>query len=144
MGKAKTLVGAQNGMDEDQAEDDPVVSPTDQGLGAAGDQRVVMHAGAVEGQAAFAAEGVIDGPEEGGPRGEDRDDELGQGHGEGIEVPGGMAEEAMEPGPVADADVAAGEDDLGDVAVAMGEDPAGDDHDEGLVGRGGEDGGEVL
>ena len=42
------------------------------------------------------------------------------------------------------ADVAAGEDDLGDVAVALREDPAGDDHDEGLVGRGGEDRGEVL
>jgi hypothetical protein len=36
-------------VDDDQAEDDPVVSPTDQGLGAAGDQWVVMHAGAVEG-----------------------------------------------------------------------------------------------
>jgi hypothetical protein len=31
-----------------------------------------------------------------------------------IEVPGGVAEEAMEPAPVADADLAAGEDDLGD------------------------------
>ena len=54
------------------------MSPTDQGLGATGDQRVVVHAGAVEGQPAFAAEGVIDGPEEGGARGEDRDDHLGQ------------------------------------------------------------------
>jgi len=29
-------------VDEDQAEDDPVVSPTDQCLGAAGDERVVI------------------------------------------------------------------------------------------------------
>ena len=99
-----------------------------------------MHAGAVEGQPAFAAEGVIDGPEEGGARGEDRDDQLGQAHGEGVDVPGGVAEEAMEPRPVSVADMAAGEDDLGDEAVPLGEDPAGDDDHEGLVGRGREDG----
>src|SRR5437868_5018750 len=131
-------------MDEDQAEHDPVVSPADQGFRPAGDQRVVMHAGAVEGQAALAAEGVVDGPEESGPRGEDRDDELGQGHGKRIEVPGGVAEEAMEPTPMADADLAAGEDDLGDVAVSVGEDPAGDDPGEGPEGRGGEGRGEDL
>src|SRR5512143_336848 len=45
-----------------------------------------------------------------------------------------MAEEAMEPGPVPVADVAAGEDDCGDEAVPLREDPAGDDGDEGLVG----------
>ena len=143
-GQGEDLGGGPERVDEDQAEDDPVVPPTDQRFGAAGDERVVMHAGAVEGQPAFAAEGVVDRPEEGGPRGEDRGDELGEGHGEGVEVPGGVAEEAMEPGPVADADLAAGEDDLGDVAVAMGEEPAGDDQREGLVGGCGEDGGEVL
>ena len=63
--------------------------------------------------------------------------------GEGIDVPGGMAEEAMEPRPVAVADVPAGEDDLGDEAVPLREDPAGDDHQEGLVGGGSEDGREV-
>ena len=131
-------------MDDDQAEDDPVVSPTDQGLGPTGDQRVVVHAGAVEGQAALAAEGVIDGPEELGARGEDRHDHLGQCHGEGVDVPGGVTEEAMESRPVADADVAAGEDDLGDEAVALREDPAGDDDEEGLVGGCGEGRGEGL
>ena len=48
-----------------------------------------MHAGAVVGQPAFATEGVVDGPEEGGARGENRDDQLGQAHGEGVDVPGG-------------------------------------------------------
>ena len=86
-----------DGEGDDQGQHDPVVSPTDQGFGAAGDERVVMHAGAVEGQPAFATEGVIDGPEEGGARGENPDDRLGQAHGEGIDVPGGVAEEAMEP-----------------------------------------------
>jgi len=74
-----------------------------------------MHAGAVEGQSAFAAEGVVDGPEEGGARREDRDDQFGQAQREGIEVPGGMAEETMKPRPVSVADIAAGEDDLGDI-----------------------------
>ena len=99
-----------------------------------------MHAGAVEGQPAFATEGVIDGPEEGGAWGENRDDQLGQVHGEGVDVPGGMAEEAMKPRPVSVPDMATGEDDFGHVAVPLGEDPARDDHHEGLVGRGREDG----
>ena len=142
--QGEDLGGGPKRVDEDQTEHDPVVSPTDQGFGAAGDQRVVMHAGAVEGQAALAAEGVVDGPGEGGPRCEDGDDELGEVHGEGVEVPGGVAEEAMEAAPVSDADLAAGEDDLGDVAVAMGEDPSGDDQGEGPVGGCGEDRGEVL
>jgi hypothetical protein len=55
-----------------------------------------------------------------------------------------MAEEAMEAAPVTDADLAAGEDDLGDVAVAMGEGPPGDDQRKDLVGWCGEDRGEVL
>ena len=92
------------GEGDDQGQHDPVVSPTDQGLGATGDERVVMHAGTVEGQPAFATEGVVDGPEEGGARGENRDDQLGQAHGEGVDVPGGVAEEAMKPRPVSVSD----------------------------------------
>src|SRR4029079_13040255 len=99
-GQGKDLGGGPERMDDDQAEHDPVVSPTDERLGTAGDQRVVMHAGAVEGQSALATEGVVDGPEGGGAGGEDRDDELGQGHGELVEVPGGVTEEEMEAGPV--------------------------------------------
>ena len=103
------------------------MSPTDEGLGAAGDEGIVMHAGAIESQATLAAEGVVDRPEESGAWGEDRDDELGQDHRDLIEVPGGVTEEAMKPAPVADADLAAGKDHLGDVAVAMGEYPPRDD-----------------
>jgi hypothetical protein len=50
----------------------------------------------------------------------------------------------MESRPVADAEVAAGEDDLGDEAVALGENPAGDDHDEGALAGGGEVASEAL
>ena len=103
-----------------------------------------MHAGTVEGQPAFATEGVVDGPEEGGARGENRDDQLGQAHGEGVDVPGGVTEEAMKPRPVSVPDMATGEDDFGHVAVPLGEDPARDDDHEGLIGRGREDGVKVL
>ena len=95
-----------------------------------------MHAGAVEGQSAFAAEGVVDGPVESGAWSDKGGDELGEVHGERVEVPGGVAEEAMVPAPVADADLAGGEDDLGDIAVTGGEDPPCDDEREGLEGRG--------
>ena len=98
-----------------------------------------MHAGPVEGQAALATEGVINGPEEQCAGSEDRHHQFGQGQREGVDVPGGMAEEAMESRPMTLADIAAGEDDFGDEAVSLGEDPAGDDGNEGLVGRCGED-----
>src|SRR5271157_1508882 len=83
-------------------------------------------------------------PEEGGARGENRDDQLGQAHGEGVDVPGGVAEEAMEPRPVSVSDTATGEDDFGHVAVTLRDDPARDDHHECLVGRGRENWSEVL
>src|SRR5262249_44251872 len=136
--------GCPERVDDDQAEDDPVVSPTDQGFGTAGDQGIVMHAGAVESQSAFAAESVVDRPEEGGTWGEDRDDEAGEMHGEDVEGPGRVAEEAMKTAPVSDADLAGGKDEVGDVAVAMGKQPAGDDRGEGLKRWCGEDRGEVL
>ena len=60
-----------------------------------------------------------------------------------VEIPGGLTEEAMEAGPMAVVNVAAGEDDLGDVVVSGGEHPTGDDGDEGLKGWCGEDGGEL-
>ena len=102
-----------------------------------------MQAGTVESQTAFATEGIVHGPEDKGAGGEQCHHELGEEQSEDVRVPGGVAEEAMESRPVADADVAAGEDDLGDEAMPLGEDPAGDDHREGLVGGCGEDRGEV-
>ena len=129
---------------DNQGQHDPVVSPTDQGFGATGDERVVMHAGAIEGQPAFATEGIVDGPKEGGAGGENRDDQLGQAHGEDIDVPGGVTEEAMKPRPVSVPDMTTGEDDFGHVAAALGENPACHDDHEGLIGRSGEDGVKTL
>ncbi len=120
------------------------MSPTDQALGAAGDERIVMHACSVEGQSSFATEGVIDGPGERAPGRNDRDDQLCQVEGQGVEVPGGMAEKAMEPAPMPVAYVATGEDHVGDIAATMREDPARDNGHEGQVRGAGEDGGEML
>ena len=44
-----------------------------------------------------------------------------------VDVPGGMAEEAMKSAPMAVAHVAAGEDDLGQIAVSMRRNPTSDD-----------------
>ena len=94
-----------------------------------------MHASAVEGQSAFATEGVVDGPEE-GPVGERIVTTNLATHGECVDVPGGVAEEAMELLPVKVSDVATGEDDFGNVAVELRDDPESKDQHECLVGRG--------
>ena len=121
-------------MDDEQAQHDPVVSPTDQRFGATGDERVVVHAGAKKRQAAFTAQGVIDGPKQGGARREERGDELSQVHGQDIKVPGGKTEEAMEAAPVSVVEIAAGENDVGDIAMPVREYPPGDDLDKGPTG----------
>ena len=70
--------------------------------------------------------------------------QLGKVHGEGVDVPGGVAEETVKPAPVSVAHMAAGEDDLGHVAMTLGENPARDDNRTGVKGRGSEDGFELL
>ncbi len=138
-GQGEDLGGGPEGIDDKDREDNPVMSPTDQGLLAAGDQRVMVHAGAVEGQASSATKCVIDGPEQSGARCKDGDDESGKDQREGVEVPGGVAEEAMESRPVTVADVSTGEDDFGDEEAPLGKDPAGVDLDKGREGGIGED-----
>src|SRR4051812_41899041 len=119
-------------MDDEQTEDDPIVSPTDQRFGTAGDEGVVGHAGAIDGKAAFATERIIDGPLQGAAEGEDADDQFGQTDAQAIKAPGSVTEEAMEATPVTLVEIAAGKDHFGDVAVAMGQQPAGDHLDKGL------------
>ena len=69
------------GMDDEDAQNDPIMSPTDQRFGAAGDERIVVHAGPVEGKPAFATEGLIDSPKQLRSGGKDGSDEFGQEHG---------------------------------------------------------------
>jgi hypothetical protein len=105
-GQGKDLGGGPERVDDENAEDDPVMPPSDQWFLTAGNEWVVVHAGAVEGQSSSPRERVVDGPKERGARCEDGD-------GEGVEAPSGVAEEAMEAAPVSIADIAAGEDELG-------------------------------
>jgi hypothetical protein len=104
-GQGKDLGGSPERMNNDNAENDPIMSPTDQRFLAAGDEWVVVHAGAVEGESSSATERVIDGPEECGPWRDDGDNELGELECEDVDVPGGVAEEAMEAAPVSVGDV---------------------------------------
>jgi len=55
-----------------------------------------------------------------------------------------VGEETVEAGPVAEADLASGEDALGDETVAAGQRPAGQDQQEEAEGGGGEDVVEVV
>ena len=118
--------GRPEGLHDDQAEYDPVMSPTDQGLGAAGDQRIVVHTGTVESQPSFATESIVDGPKQSGTGSQNGADQFSQEQSQDVHVPGGMAEEAMEPAPMPVAHVAAGEDDLRQIAMPMRNDPASD------------------
>ncbi len=59
---------------DEEGQDHPVVPSADQFEGAAGDERVVVHAGAVQGQAALAAQRVVAG-QDNGPRGDEGGDE---------------------------------------------------------------------
>jgi len=77
-GQGEDLGGCPERVDDEDAEDDPVMPPTDQRFLAAGDEWVVVHAGAEECQPSSATECVIDGPKECGARCDDGDDELGE------------------------------------------------------------------
>src|SRR6516165_4189303 len=102
-----------------------------------------MHPGTVDGQAAFAAQGVIDGEQQRTSRREHTCHEHGQTHVEKIETPGSIAEEAMKARPMPVGDIATREDDVGDEAMAMREGPPGTDLREGPEGRLGKNGDEV-
>ena len=90
-----------------------------------------MHAGAVDGESAFAAQRVIDGKDDGAGGTQDAHDEQGEAAVEKIVVPGSVGEEPMEACPMAVGNIAAGKDDIGDIAMAMGKDPTGADLHEG-------------
>ena len=102
-----------------------------------------MHAGAVDGESAFAAQGVIDGEDDGAGGTKDAHNEQGEAAVEKIDVPGSVGEETMEACPMAVGDIAAGKNDIGDETMAMGEDPAGADLHEGAERGLGENGTEM-
>ena len=103
-----------------------------------------MHAAAIKGEAAFTTQGIIDGPKQGRAEREDGDDQFGQMHGQDIEVPGGMAEEAVEAAPMSVVQVAAGKDNIGNIPVPVGKNPATGHLQKGLKRWRREDGSKLL
>src|SRR5271170_6292130 len=100
-GQAEDLGGRPGRQADDDGDNDPDVSPTDEFDLLAGEQGIVMHAGAEQMEAAFATERVIHGERDDGAFGKESVDQQGSdGHGDGIEGPGVMTEEAMKAGPM--------------------------------------------
>ena len=125
MRQAPDLGGSPEGTADDQRQHDPIVPPTGQGLGPAGDQGIVVHARAVDGQAPFAAERVVHGQ---------LDDPGGRKHRAPAAWPRpthsvsspqtDLAEEAMIAAVMSPAGAAAGPDQFGDETTPMGQDPS--------------------
>jgi hypothetical protein len=90
----------------------------------------MMHAGSIEGQAPFTAEGIIARQKYETPGGEGGNQHPRQDSEKGIEGPAVVAKETVESAPVAIADLATGVDAFGDKAVSRGEDPARNDIEE--------------
>jgi hypothetical protein len=86
-----------------------------------------MHADAEECKTAFATQGIIDSPQEQSARAKDLNQQPGQEKRQPVDVPGSMTEEAMKARPVAVADIATGEDDLGNKAMSLRQGPASED-----------------
>jgi hypothetical protein len=103
-----------------------------------------MHARAEQLEPAFAAEGIVARQNERPVGTEVMHEQAGKNLTQAVQRPSVVGEEAVEAGPVADADLAGGEDAFGDEAVAAGQRPAGEDQHEEAEGGGREDVAEVL
>ena len=79
----------------------------------------MVHSGAVEGQPAFAAKGVIDGQLDQPGRSEQADQQEREHFGEFVQFPDVLTEEAMVVGKVALADGAGRENQVGHEAMAV-------------------------
>jgi hypothetical protein len=104
----------------------------------------VVHADAEQSQAAFAAQGIVGSQWHRPGRREAPQEEPGQDPAEVVERPDLVGEEAVEAGPVAEADLAGRENTLGNETAATGQGPAGEDRDEETKGGSGEDGAKGL
>src|SRR5205807_2073489 len=129
-GQAEDFAGCPGRQADDEGDHDPDVSPTDEFNFLAGEKGIVMHANAEKIKAAFATEGVVQGQHEDSVGREGVDEQGSDGHGQGIERPDIMTEEAMEARPVSLADVVAGIDEFGDIAMSHRKNPAGHERTE--------------
>ena len=143
-GQSEDLGRGPVGLWNEKGQNYPVVPPTDKFHGTAGDERIVVHASTIEGQATLAAQGVVAGEHQ-DPRGSEGSYEhTGQVHAQGVEAPAGMAEEAMVTRPMAVADVTAGKDTIGDVAAPAGKSPATEQMNKVAIRRSSKDGTEFV
>src|SRR6185437_14377038 len=62
-GKSEDFGGSPEWFDNENAEHNPVMSPTDERLLPTGDQWVMMHARPIESEPSFPAERIINGPQ---------------------------------------------------------------------------------
>ena len=131
------------GTADDQGHHDPIVPPTGQGLGAAGNQRIVVHPGTVDGQSSFAAERVVHGQLDHARWGKHQYHHFGQDFAQDIERPSRVAEEAMVATVVAPTGTTAGPDQLRDKTTSMGKNPSCHQAQEGLETWRGEDASEL-
>ena len=124
-GQAEDLGGRPGRQADNERHDDPDVSPTDEFHLLAGEQRIVMHAGAEKIEAALTTEGIVQSQHDDSVRDESIDDQGRDGHRQGVQAPDVVTEEAMEARPVTVVDVVTGVDEFGDKAMANGQDPTG-------------------
>src|SRR5258708_7025105 len=122
-----------------QAQDDPVVSPTEDLQGAAGQEGIVMHARTVDGQATLVTQSVVASDFDQADGGKGADQDLGQDVPEKVEIPSRRAEEAMIATVVTVVGRAAGLNEFGDEAIAEGQAPATHEAAKGLKAGLGED-----
>ena len=99
-GQTEDLGGRPERTADDQGEHDPIVSPANEFDGLARDEWIVMHAGPIEVEAAFATERVIDRQSDDPSGREGVDQQGGECQADTIEGPDVLAEEAMETRPV--------------------------------------------
>jgi hypothetical protein len=127
-----------------QGEHHPIVAPAHHLERSAGEQGIVVHAGAVDGQAAFAAQGIVAGQFDEAQGGKGGEQQARQVIPQGIEAPASFAEEAVVTGVVAVVRRAAGQDQFGDETLPDRQAPAGEESLEGLETGLGENGGKLL
>jgi hypothetical protein len=111
---------------------------------AAGDQGIVVHAGAEDRQPTLATERIVQGTQQRALRCEHRHQLIRQHHPEVVEVPGGVAEEAVIATVMAAFDGSAGLDNFRDEPAACAKTPTGGHGEEDGEGGRGEDGPETL
>ena len=122
--QAPDLGRSPKGTADNQGHYDPVVPPTGQGLGTTGNQGIVVHPRAIDGQPALSTKRVVHSQLDHAGRRENGYQQLRQHAAERIQTPSCLAEETMVAAVMPLVGTAAGPDQLGDETAAMGKNPS--------------------